>query len=188
MIRHIFVIGLLIADVCHAASESIPAFKVSDQELVDIVNKMRDLDENKAKKGQIVVDYQGHTFTRDATDNAPKKFFSKVDASLLRKPTYEQYLAMMNNFNRQTGIREPNVSANEEKQETSAFLSAVLQSKPWKALFDFFKSKGHPVATSDTSFRHWVGQLWFDHYSRARGQADTSGFEHIFIGEARIFF
>ena len=115
------------------------------------------------------------------------RFFSKVDASLLRKPTYEQYLAMMNNFNRQTGIKEPNVSLNEEKQETSAFLSAVLQSKPWKALFDFFKSKGHPVATSDTSFRHWVGQLWFDHYSRARGQADTSGFEHIFIGEVRIF-
>ena len=55
------------------ANHPFSAFKVSDQELVDIVNKMRDLDDNKAKKGQIVVDYQGHTFTRDATDNAPKK-------------------------------------------------------------------------------------------------------------------
>jgi poly(U)-specific endoribonuclease len=28
-------------------------------------------------------------------------------------------------------------------------------------------------------------QLWFAHYSRARGMADTSGFEHIFVGEAK---
>lgn len=28
-------------------------------------------------------------------------------------------------------------------------------------------------------------QLWFAHYSRARGLSDTSGFEHIFIGELK---
>lgn len=33
--------------------------------------------------------------------------------------------------------------------------------------------------------RKWLKQLWFDHYSRARGQADTSGFEHVFVGEAK---
>ncbi|KHJ97401.1 hypothetical protein OESDEN_02625 [Oesophagostomum dentatum] len=28
-------------------------------------------------------------------------------------------------------------------------------------------------------------QLWFDHYSRAKGKLDTSGFEHVFIGEEK---
>ncbi|WKX88296.1 hypothetical protein Q1695_008160 [Nippostrongylus brasiliensis] len=28
-----------------------------------------------------------------------------------------------------------------------------------------------------------MNQLWFAHYSRAKGKADTSGFEHVFIGE-----
>ncbi|VDK75901.1 unnamed protein product [Cylicostephanus goldi] len=30
-----------------------------------------------------------------------------------------------------------------------------------------------------------MAQLWFVHYSRARGRADTSGFEHVFIGEVK---
>lgn len=41
----------------------------------------------------------------------------------------------------------------------------------------------HPFARDATYFRYWIAQLWFVHYSRARGRADTSGFEHIFIGE-----
>jgi poly(U)-specific endoribonuclease len=33
--------------------------------------------------------------------------------------------------------------------------------------------------------KRWLKQLWFAHYSRARGLTDTSGFEHIFIGETK---
>ena len=47
------------------------------------------------------------------------------------------------------------------------------------------KCIGHPFARDPTTFRYWVAQLWFVHYSRARGLPDTSGFEHIFMGETK---
>ncbi|KAI1724363.1 endoribonuclease xendoU domain-containing protein [Ditylenchus destructor] len=41
------------------------------------------------------------------------------------------------------------------------------------------------TAQSDIVFRDWLSQLWFGQYSRARGQPDTSGFEHVFLGEVK---
>ncbi|KAK6040068.1 endoribonuclease XendoU, partial [Cooperia oncophora] len=111
--------------------------------------------------------------------------FVKVDESLFKKPSYRQFLALADNFNRETGNAEPRVSVTEEKRETSTFLTTVLESKPWKALYEFLHRKGHPFASSPIVFRYWIAQLWFVHYSRARGKADTSGFEHVFMGEEK---
>lgn len=47
---------------------------------------------------------------------------------------------------------------------------------------------GHPFARNEAVFRFWISQLWFVRYSRARGLADTSGFEHVFMGEVNLFF
>uniref|UniRef100_A0A0M3HGC5 Endoribonuclease n=1 Tax=Ascaris lumbricoides TaxID=6252 RepID=A0A0M3HGC5_ASCLU len=44
---------------------------------------------------------------------------------------------------------------------------------------------GHPFARNEAVFRFWISQLWFVRYSRARGIADTSGFEHVFMGETK---
>ncbi|VDM61075.1 unnamed protein product [Angiostrongylus costaricensis] len=180
--------------------------------------KLREADENKARLGEVSVNFQGHTNTRDLQDNAAKKYvssrfslsisskgikntcnkndisvvacgyiiprfcslFDSVEASLLRKPSYTRFIALADNFNRETGVAEPR-----EKRETSNFLNNVLQSKPWKVLYDFLKQKGHPFANTPTIFRYWVEQLWFMHYSRARGRPDTSGFEHVFMGEEK---
>ncbi|XGW25140.1 hypothetical protein V3C99_006501 [Haemonchus contortus] len=167
------------------AAEKIPAFLVTDTELKEMSKKLRDADENKASRGQIQVNFQGHTSTRDTSDNAPHRFFDKVDGRLLEKPSYKQFLALADNFNRHTGTTEPRVSVAEEKRETSTFLTTVLESKPWKVLYRYLNQKGHPFAVSPLVFRYWIAQLWFVHYSRARGRADTSGFEHIFMGEEK---
>lgn len=42
---------------------------------------------------------------------------------------------------------------------------------------------GHPYAKDMATLKRRVEQLWFEHYSRARGLPDTSGFEHVFMGE-----
>lgn len=41
----------------------------------------------------------------------------------------------------------------------------------------------HPSAKSYSEFQKFIRNLWFDFYSRKRGVADTSGFEHVFVGE-----
>ncbi|CAI5439242.1 unnamed protein product [Caenorhabditis angaria] len=176
---------LLLVLVNFAVAQKIPAFSVTDDELVKIAQKLRDVDENGAKRGQIQINYQQHTTTRDDSDAAKDKFFTKVDSSLLRKPSYELYLNMMDNFNKQTGVTEPKVSEKEEKDEVGKFLTHVLATKPMQELYSWFKQKKHPIATNPTVFRYWIGQLWFSHYSRALGRPDTSGFEHVFIGEIK---
>ncbi|VDL81472.1 unnamed protein product [Nippostrongylus brasiliensis] len=42
----------------------------------------------------------------------------------------------------------------------------------------------YPLAKDPNVFYQWMNQLWFAHYSRAKGKAATSGFVHVFIGEA----
>ncbi|CAJ0928079.1 unnamed protein product, partial [Mesorhabditis belari] len=166
-------------------AETIPNFSISNSDILKLADQLRAQDENKAKKGQIIVNFQGHTSTRDSQDNADGKFFTKVDQSLLRKSTYEQFLKMCNNFERQTGIKEPKVTNQEEKTETTQFIDLVFQTKPWKTLYEYFHKNQHPFASDPTTWRYWIAQLWFVHYSRARGLADTSGFEHVFMGEAK---
>ncbi|KIH42860.1 endoribonuclease XendoU, partial [Ancylostoma duodenale] len=112
------------------------------------------------------------------------RFFYYVDPSLLQKPSYSQFIAMMNNFNRKGGVDEPRVSPQEESHEISTFLTTILASRPWQILYSFLQQKGHPFAQSPYTFRSWIEQLWFKHYSRSKGRADdTSSFEHVFIGE-----
>ncbi|RCN52130.1 endoribonuclease XendoU [Ancylostoma caninum] len=94
-------------------------------------------------------------------------------------------MAMMDNFHRKTGKAEPRVSPEEEQKEVSDFLTMALASKPWQVLYDFLEQKGHPYAEDPSTFRAKIKQLWFEHYSRSKGKPDSSGFEHVFIGEEK---
>ncbi|KAK6050603.1 endoribonuclease XendoU [Cooperia oncophora] len=105
--------------------------------------------------------------------------FVKVDESLFKKPSYRQFLALADNFNRETGNAEPRVSVTEEKRETSTFLTTVLESKPWKALYEFL----HRKALSYSVIGLLNSGLCTIHV--LVGKADTSGFEHVFMGEEK---
>ncbi|TKR73536.1 hypothetical protein L596_020835 [Steinernema carpocapsae] len=177
------IIFLCLATGSLAQVESIPSLDVTDAELVHLVNNMRANDENKARGNQISLDFQGHTMTRNDEDNAKFKLFRNIDTSLFRKENYENFIALTDNYDRRTGVAE--VETNQEKEEITAFVTSMLKSRPWKALFDFLQRKRHPFAKDEKTFRRWIIQLWFVQYSRARGQADTSGFEHVFMGESK---
>uniref|UniRef100_A0A1I7XC48 Endoribonuclease n=1 Tax=Heterorhabditis bacteriophora TaxID=37862 RepID=A0A1I7XC48_HETBA len=172
---HLSLILFAMIALCH--QENVPNFDISNEDLIEVTKILRDMDENKAKVGQIEIRYQGHTSTRDEVDDAEGK---------------------------ETGVKEPKVNVKEEKEEVGRFLTTVLASKPWKFLYEFFNRKGkdlkiidhciytfytllsgHIFAKDPITWRYWIAQLWFVHYSRARGLADTSGFEHVFMGEAK---
>ncbi|EPB77920.1 endoribonuclease XendoU [Ancylostoma ceylanicum] len=163
------------------------AFYVQDIELIQMSKAMRDADDNKAHPGQIYINYQGQA--EGMQDNAPSEFFYYVDPAVLQKPSYSQFIAMMNNFNREGGVDEPRVSREEEGHEISTFLTTILASRPWQILYSFLYHKGHPFAQSPYIFRAWIEHLWFRHYSRSRGWAhDSSAFEHVFMGELLTIF
>ncbi|KIH47768.1 hypothetical protein ANCDUO_22167, partial [Ancylostoma duodenale] len=78
-------------------------FNVQNNELREISKKLRETDDNKATN-QI----RYPSTTRDTPN-------PRVDPSLLKKPSFSQFIAMMDNFNRQTGVAEPRVSVQEKK-------------------------------------------------------------------------
>ena len=86
----------------------------------------------------------------------------------------------------QTGL--PEVETEEERGEVSEFLQEVIQSPPMQKLYQLLQQKGHLFAGSPSTFRSSLQQLWFGQYSRAKGEPDSSGFEHVFIGEVFAVF
>ncbi|KAL6732727.1 hypothetical protein Aduo_003456 [Ancylostoma duodenale] len=174
---------LLVVAVGYGLSQRLPPFDVRDTELLQMSKKLRKSDDNKAHPWQITINYQGQA--KDTQDNAPKEFFTKVDNNLLERPSFSQFIAMMDNFNRKTGSIEPRVPPEQEKREISTFLTTILASRPWQTLYSFLNRKGHPYAKNPSIFRNWIEQLWFTHYSRSKGKADSSAFEHVFMGEEK---
>lgn len=63
-------IGFLTLTLCQ--KQSVPEFDISDYEIRSIISKLRADDGNKVPKRDIVLDWQGHTTSRDLSDAAPK--------------------------------------------------------------------------------------------------------------------
>ena len=82
-----------------------------------------------------------------------------------------------------------------------AFLDVVMETGPMRALYPFLRDRGREIyqfdlfhfffhlglaATSAVGFRREIRQYFFKAYSRSDGAAkDSSGFEHVFLGEVR---
>nr|XP_014424160.1 poly(U)-specific endoribonuclease-D-like [Pelodiscus sinensis] len=82
-----------------------------------------------------------------------------------------------------TGTAEQ-VTASEE-QEVDAFLDEIFKTQVMQKLSQFFLSKG--IYLSHNDFKADLKEMWFGLYSRSKGAAmDSSGFEHVFHGTARL--
>ncbi|MCP9257012.1 Poly(U)-specific endoribonuclease [Dirofilaria immitis] len=161
--------------------EKMPEFLVLDDEIVSLVNELRQHDVNKLGNGQIILDYQGHTTTHDSTDNARRRLFKWVDPISLEKDTYKKWIALNNEYEPQVGVPESNNS--KKRKAIDDYLDAVLNTTVWKILYQFLLEKDHLYSRSFNNFRAWIKQLWFVEYSRKQGLIDSSGFEHVFMGE-----
>ncbi|CAJ0596020.1 unnamed protein product [Cylicocyclus nassatus] len=153
---------------------------ISDKEIKKLSKEMRATDDNKALSGQVIINLQNKYNRKSGTG----VFFERVDPKLFERPTFKAFLDMTDNFNPNPKVREPQVSLKEEQREVDAFLTAALNSKPWQIFYRFLNMKGLKHAENRNVFRKWIEQIWFEHYSRSRGEVlDSSGFEHVFIGE-----
>ncbi|XP_055327992.1 uridylate-specific endoribonuclease-like [Paramacrobiotus metropolitanus] len=107
------------------------------------------------------------------------KLFTKVEQSVFQKPTYKALIALFDNYNPVLGQAEE-VTA-QEKQEETAFLDAIMATPVMQKAFEYLSKKNLVPATKD-KFKDFLRMIWFTIYRR-RGQPDTSGFEHTFVGE-----
>lgn len=152
--------------------------------LNDAVQHLWNLDANRLTPGRdYVIDVQSGKKPYWKEDAAHDPLFTKVDSSVWKRPTYKTFCALLDNYSSEIGVAER--VTNTERQEVQRFLRALQQTPCMQFCHQYCHKKGKAPASA-TEFRALLHKIWFDLYRRERGGGlDSSGFEHVFIGEAR---
>ena len=117
-------------------------------------------------------------------DKAEDPLFSYVDTQALRRPTYSAFIALLDNYSAETGVKE--VVTNQERAEVKRFLRVIMETQPMQFCHRFCRSKKPDLVPSDRDgFIALLQKIWFDLYRRD-GTTDSSGFEHVFVGEIKV--
>ncbi|XP_007254315.3 uridylate-specific endoribonuclease A [Astyanax mexicanus] len=160
--------------------------RVSDSEIQAVSESLFALDSNKASASEVVINPQtliSNSETSAKQDRAPQPLFSRVnEGSLFSKPTYKALIALLDNYESNTGVAESVTSGEVQEQET--FLKETIRNTALgQQLYSFLNSKGY--YSSWQEFLEDLKMMWFGLYSRSNGKMDSSGFEHIFAGEIK---
>mmetsp|Transcript_7254 Transcript_7254/g.22122 ORF Transcript_7254/g.22122 Transcript_7254/m.22122 type:complete len:339 (+) Transcript_7254:13-1029(+) len=128
------------------------------------------------------LDLQGYA-TRRVGDHARRPLFKFVSEEALSRPTFAAFVKLLDNYEREVGKKERVTSA--EKAEESAFLDAVLETEVMRYCHAYLCAK-RAAPSSRERFKALLGSLWFQLYVTTKGgPPDSSGFEHVFVGEER---
>ncbi|XP_041438509.1 poly(U)-specific endoribonuclease-A isoform X2 [Xenopus laevis] len=154
---------------------------ISNDEIKAVSEKLYKLDVNKAGESDIILNKQDKAHnTREKEDLCDEPLYKYVNEKLFTRPTYAAFIALLDNYDRKTGIDETYCDAEIKEQEH--FLQEIMKTKLLKELYSFFQSKG--LYKTEKEFVKDLQQMWFGLYSRSTG-ADSSGFEHVFVGEVK---
>uniref|UniRef100_H2ZB64 Uridylate-specific endoribonuclease n=1 Tax=Ciona savignyi TaxID=51511 RepID=H2ZB64_CIOSA len=159
------------------------ALSVSNAEILEISLELWNLDVNRAAAGDVVFNRQASTSDSSTVDSSSEPFFTYVNPNLLLKPTYQSLIALLDNYQSVQGINE--VTTSEETAEQDAFLDLFLDTSIGKRLFEFLQSKNRAGCSDLATFKDYLRKQWFELFSRQNNAMDTSGFEHVFVGEIK---
>ncbi|KAK7155526.1 hypothetical protein R3I93_010229 [Phoxinus phoxinus] len=157
---------------------------VTDAEIKSLSETLYKLDSNRATASELVIEPQtliSSSATGSGNDLSSRPLFKQVSSTLLSKPTYTALLNLLDNYKRMTGEVEDVPS--QEVQEQDTFLQQTMNTDLGRELYNFLYSKG--AYSSQSEFIQDLKMMWFGLYSRSDGKLDSSGFEHIFVGEIK---
>ncbi|KAM9788663.1 uridylate-specific endoribonuclease B [Neosynchiropus ocellatus] len=159
-----------------------------DRELSAMVQELWDNDVNRLTPG---VDYsislQGkagqNMAVHDDNDAAGYPLFTFVDENIFKKETFLAFISLLDNYESDTG--EPEIVTAEEEAENHKFLDSIIQTTTMKIAHKYLVEK-HLSPPDEAGFKAQLYTIWFELYAR-RGSSrpDSSGFEHVFVGETR---
>ena len=158
-----------------------------DEELSAIISRLWDSDENRFYPGDdYEIDLQGFTkpWKEGSEDWAPHPLFSWVNEDSLQRQTYKTFIALLDNYESETGREE--IVTEQEREENWAFLDAIMETTVMQKAHAYLVEKGlSPEDVGD--FKEQLDDIWFKLYKRSRGsrEFDSSAFEHVFVGESR---
>jgi len=131
------------------------------------------------------LDLQGRTrFSYDGPDMAADPLFASVSREALARPTYKAFVALLDNYETATGVAEEVTP--KELRENWEFINACYKTDCMRLCYQYLKFK-KIINKSPEEFKQDLYDMWFKMYRRSREtrKFDSSGFEHVFVGETR---
>lgn len=155
-----------------------------DISISEAAQHLWDLDVNRLTPNQdYKVNVQGGKKPYWKEDNADDPLFEFVDRSAFRRPTYKAFIELLDNYSAEVGVEE-SVSY-EERKENYRFLNTIMQTAPMQFCHSYCVANGEDVPEDPKEFIDLLNRIWFRLYSRGNGGRDSSGFEHVFVGEIK---
>ncbi|XP_077991554.1 uridylate-specific endoribonuclease B-like [Glandiceps talaboti] len=151
-------------------------------DLSRLANEMWYGDWNTAIVGSDVqINKQEYISDRKAyEDLSPNDFISYFDADILNRKTFSQFVSLLDNYYPHTGQSEDITS--EELLEEDIFLDEIMTTYPMRKAHEYLVDKGL-ASPDEKTFKDDLKKIWFEMYTRSSGPIDSSGFEHVFVGE-----
>ncbi|XP_075055350.1 uridylate-specific endoribonuclease isoform X2 [Mixophyes fleayi] len=155
---------------------------ISNEEIKTISEKLYQCDVNKAAESDIILNKQEMVSrTRNNEDLSDEPLYQHVNENIFKRPTFARFISLLDNYDRKTGTDETYTP--EEIKEQNNFLQEIMKTKVMKELYSFFHQKG--LYKTEKEFVDDLQKMWFGLYSRSSGEPDSSGFEHVFVGEVK---
>jgi poly(U)-specific endoribonuclease len=155
-----------------------------DVDISEAAQFLWDLDANRLTPNQdYKVNVQGGKKPYWKEDGADDPLFTFVDRSAFRRPTYKAFIALLDNYSAEVGSEE--VVSYEERVENYTFLNAIMQTAPMQFCHKYCVANGEDVPEDPKEFIALLNKIWFQMYRRGGDDLDSSGFEHVFIGEIK---
>ncbi|XP_053504711.1 uridylate-specific endoribonuclease B [Ictalurus furcatus] len=159
-----------------------------DPDLRAVVQEVWDNDINRLRPGtdyRISLQSKAANLSNlnDGQEAAGSPLFTYVDESIFKKETFLAFISLLDNYESDTGV--PEVVTPEEEVENHRFLDSIMKTPVMKIVHKYLVEKNlSPLDTS--AFKEQLHRIWFELYAR-RGSSkpDSSGFEHVFVGETR---
>lgn len=161
-----------------------------NEELSAVIQQMWTKDLNRAVVGEdVTINMGSRTFTReDSADRASDPLIEYVNEELFERESYKRFYDLLDNYESAVGVDE--VMTHQEIIEMKKFVDVVVSSEPMKIAQEYLVEKDWAPAGED-EFKDWLWDVWFTLYRRGRAKGrgritgDSSGFEHVFVGEIR---
>jgi len=162
-----------------------PSFDL-DVSLSEAAQELWNLDVNRLTPNiDYTISVQGGKKPYWKEDSAADPLFTFVDKDALNRPTYKAFVKLLDNYEANTGTAE-HVSSS-ERTENLEFLNAVLETAPMQFCHRYLHHRNPSKIPKDVQgFQELLYDIWFGLYRRERGgPRDSSGFEHVFVGEVK---
>jgi len=165
----------------------------ADTDFTTAVQTLWNLDSNRLtphKDYKMDVQSSKHPCNKD--DAADDHLFTYVNQQIFQRPTFHAFRSLLDNYSASTGDEEE--VSQKELRENRAFLNAVMETAPMKYAHQYCLAQGveydgEPVPDDESGFKKVLNSIWFKLYSRSGGgrrrKMDSSGFEHVFVGEVK---